>query len=223
MTTYPNEVLHVCSSEVHYELIERGQDDIVPDIRLLDVGERDRYDRLKLPQKQLEFLTGRTLLKHTLADRLGIDPQAVSLVLTATGKPYLRDAMHQEIPRFNLSHANGRYLLGLSDYPIGVDIELVRPITFAQVSPFLHPAELYELLQPPEAERARSFFRLFTAKEAFIKATDKRWPLDSIAFSLHNQRWELTSPTVHSFDFFTYEQNCYCSTVCVNRSSVVAP
>lgn len=223
MNIQSTELFDARSPEVHYELMERDQADIVPDIRLLDAGERARYDRLKLPKKQLEFLTGRTLLKHTLADRLGIDPHAVSLALTATGKPYLCDTMHQEMLHFNLSHANGRYLIGLSDCPIGVDIELIRPITFAQVSPFLNPTELYQLLQTPETERARSFFQLFTAKEAFIKATDKRWPLDSIAFSLHNQRWELTSPAGHSFDFFTYEQDCHCSTICLNRSSVIAP
>ena len=42
------------------------------------------------------------------------------------GKPYFPE--HPEV-HFNISHTNGAVLVGISDQPIGVDIEKVRPVS----------------------------------------------------------------------------------------------
>jgi 4'-phosphopantetheinyl transferase len=201
-----------------YTLIQKQQTQIKPDIRLLDVVEQSRYNRLISPQKQLEFLTGRTLLKTVLADYAGVLPQSVSLTITASGKPYWSPLVNADMPFFNLSHADGRFVVALSRYPVGIDIELVRPMKLEYMRPFLSIGEYKSLLNVPESMRSVLFFRLFTAKEAFLKATDKRWALDDISFILENQHWQLGTPQ-GTFQFYGSESKDCFITVCLDRSA----
>jgi 4'-phosphopantetheinyl transferase len=45
---------------------------------------------------------------------------------TSMGKPYFPE--HPEV-HFNISHTSGAVLVGVSDHPIGVDIEKIRPVS----------------------------------------------------------------------------------------------
>jgi 4'-phosphopantetheinyl transferase len=201
-----------------YQIVMKEQYEIIPDLSLLDTTELARYQRLLRPQKQLEFLTGRTFLKQMLADCLGLAPNVISLSVTDTGKPYLPALAETRFPYFNLSHSDGHYLVGLSRFPIGVDIEAPRPIELHQVQPFLSTDEFRQLDLLPQLQRSAAFFRLFTAKEAFLKATDMRWKLDEISFHLENQHWKLNAP--HGpFQFYqTHYRGC-CVAVCLDATS----
>ena len=45
---------------------------------------------------------------------------------TSMGKPYFPE--HPEV-HFNISHTSGAVLVGVSDHPVGVDIEKIRPVS----------------------------------------------------------------------------------------------
>ena len=45
---------------------------------------------------------------------------------TSMGKPYFPD--HPEV-HFNISHTSGAVLVGVSEQPIGVDLEMIRPVS----------------------------------------------------------------------------------------------
>ena len=96
-----------------------------------------------------QFLLSRALLAFALEETLGTVP---ALAKTAAGQPYF-----PEWPGLflSLSHTEGAALLALSDAPMGVDIERVRPI-------------------PPRlgrdfAGREETFWRRWTAAEAAAK------------------------------------------------------
>ncbi|GAB3953496.1 hypothetical protein GCM10028805_37330 [Spirosoma harenae] len=198
-----------------FTLVKKEQPEIRPDFDLLDTEEQTRYQRYLSPQKRLEFLTGRTFLKRVLAEYLDIPPPSILLSLTATGKPYLGPVVGTNLPFFNLSHAAGHYLIGLSNHPIGVDIEPYRSIDLTRFRHFISPDEFEQLMELPENERSTLFFRLFTAREAFLKATDKRWSLDAIQFQLKNQDWHLTAPK-NTFQFAQTDYEGCCITVCTD-------
>lgn len=200
-----------------FTLFKKAQHEIQPNLALLDPAERTRYQRLLSPQKQLEFLTGRTWLKHVMADYLKVAPPAISLSLTATGKPYLPEPGSHG-PFFNLSHADGHYLIGLSNHPIGVDLEPYRPVNLVRFQNFISSGEMGQLIGLPEPQRTRLFFRLFTVKEAFIKATDKKWALDTIQFQLVNGQWQLTAPD-NPFQFTQIDDDGNCIMVCWHTSA----
>lgn len=200
-----------------YQLIAKKQAEIQPDIDLLDEGERNRYERYVSPQKKQEFLAGRTLLKQTLGAYLGLPSRSVTLTITANGKPILPIQADLNPPFFNLSHAQGNYLVGVSQYPIGVDIEVPRSVILSEVRHFLTSGEYTQLKSIPNALFTDLFFRLFTAKEAFLKATDKRWTLDAVEFQLGQQQWKLVAPG-GSFRFYlSAYRGCY-TAVCLDLS-----
>ena len=87
-----------------------------------------------------------------LRERYGIF--APKFTRNAHGKPSLCGAP----PFFSLSHTGGRTFAAFSDADVGLDAEWRgRPIPLAV------------LRRLSEAEREEDFFRLWTAKEAFVK------------------------------------------------------
>ncbi|GAB3510764.1 4'-phosphopantetheinyl transferase superfamily protein [Spirosoma knui] len=197
-----------------YVLVCKPQHEIIPDTRLLDAGEQTRYQRLRSPQKQLEFLTGRTLLKQELATYLGVAARSVFLATTTTGKPYLPAVYGSQRPHFSLSHANGWYGVGVAARPIGIDLEAKQNIDVTLFQHVLTQEERKALLTVPESIRSDRFLRLFTAKEAFLKATDKRWSLSEIQFVPDGAAWRLHLPA-EPYQFYQLEEPNYWLTVCL--------
>lgn len=204
---------------MNYELIIKEQEEITPDLTLLDTSELDRYQRFTNPQKKLSFLTGQTVLKQVLANRLGISPASVSFALTPMGKPYLPALAETTMPFFNLSHSEGHYLIGLASCPIGVDMELPKSIDLTNVRHFLTPHEYEQIKVLPKSLHSSIFYRLFTTKEAFLKATDKWWALDTVRFQLENHHWALTSPG-ESFQFYQRDYKGHYIAVCLDMTVI---
>lgn len=73
------------------------------------------------------------------------------------------------VPFFNLSHSGDLVMLAISDTPVGCDIERLHKTI---LSPHVfHPQELAHLRSLPQGDiQNREFLRLWTAKEAFLKA-----------------------------------------------------
>lgn len=199
---------------MQYTLYQKNQEEIALDPGMLDAGERERFQRLIDPERQAEFLAGRCFLKEVLSTHLGVPARAVSLSVTASGRPYLPAVYGSEVPHFSLSHAAGRYLVGLSPYPVGVDIEPFRELSARQLHPFLSLQEQEHLLGLAEAEQPVQLLRLFTMKEALIKATDRRWGLDEISFAYKNEGWILEKPT-GAFSFHFVEEAGFFWAVCL--------
>lgn len=93
-------------------------------LELLPPARQERLLRLRQPQKRREPLCAYLMLRRALRERLGwreLPPMAC----TSLGKPYFPG--HPDV-HFNLSHTDGAVLAGLSDRPLGVDIEKIRPV-----------------------------------------------------------------------------------------------
>ena len=73
---------------------------------------------------------------------------------------------------FNLSHSGDLAALAISQTgPVGIDIEAIRPVEALDLAGrFFAVAEQAALIALPEGERLAGFFRLWTAKEAIVKA-----------------------------------------------------
>ena len=109
------------------------------------------------------------------ADR-GI-PADAEIVKTVLGKPYLK-----EFPgvQFNLSHSGPYGVCAISSAPVGVDVELVRPLRQDVAKRFFTETEQGWLTQRPPKE----FFYLWTRKESFSKALGKGLTLPMHSFSV---------------------------------------
>ena len=79
-----------------------------------------RLEQTRSPQQRMEVLCAYGLLRLALGEE-GLP----AIALGERGKPFFpeRPDLH-----FSLSHTEGTALVGLSDRPIGVDIEKLRPL-----------------------------------------------------------------------------------------------
>lgn len=112
----------------------------------------------------------RTQLPVLLQKHFGITNSAV--IQRPDGKPALKDGA----AFFNVSHSGDRLAIALSDREIGVDMEQYgRPIS-DRLRRYCLTAE--ELARTPP-EDARSFIKIWTAKESYIKlyGTGLRQPM----------------------------------------------
>ncbi|MBL4755961.1 MAG: 4'-phosphopantetheinyl transferase superfamily protein [Flavobacteriales bacterium] len=189
-----------------FVLIHKRLEDITTDIDLLDEVELVRHDRYLDPEKKIEFLAGRCLIKEVLGELLGRPPDTINLSMTESGKPYYKQE-GEELVHFNLSHTQKDFTLGVSLKPIGVDMEPEKDnISLDSMRTFLADDELQQLKSMPDSEQSNQVLKLFTAKEAFIKATDKRYGLDEIVFKCTNGCWDLKAPTCDCLiEHSTYE------------------
>ena len=116
------------------------------------------------------FTVGRGALRSLLARYVGACPSQLELGYAPQGKPLL---LGHDLP-FNVAHSHGLALVAIAPgRPVGVDLERVRdlPAATAIAERFFSPAERARLAAAPPVLRMAQFLRLWTRKEAYLKAT----------------------------------------------------
>jgi 4'-phosphopantetheinyl transferase len=155
---------------------------------VLDRPERDRADRFLRPADRARYVASHAALRRILAEPLDCDPAEIRFATGAGGKPALAGSAQGAL-NFNLSHSGARALIGLAPAAaIGVDVELIRPISDAGQIARTHFAadEASSLLALPPDEIECVFYGLWTRKEAVVKAlgTGLSLPLDRFSVTL---------------------------------------
>jgi len=139
-------------------------------------------------------LKTKAFLQQILSSYLDIPPTQIRFAKTLNGKPYLKDRRLRTL-QFNVSHSHGAMVCVVSyGEALGVDIEYpARKNRLEEISQrFFHPQEIQQLQAfTDEAQRRELFFKLWTSKEAYIKAiglTIGTASLDEVAFSYQNRQ-----------------------------------
>ena len=153
----------------------------------LSGDERERACRFKFDRDARRFMVARSALRRVLGGYLGLAPHGVAFTYGAHGKPALDG--NRAALSFNLSHSGDVAVVAVGwDRAVGVDVEQYRPLPdlAALAARSFAPRERAVLDALPEAERPAAFFRCWTRKEAFIKATGQglAQPLDAFVVSL---------------------------------------
>jgi 4'-phosphopantetheinyl transferase len=157
---------------------------------LLDDAERSRAARFVHASDRHAFIAAHALLRVMLSQAApGTAPQDWRFVSNAHGKPSLHP--DHGLPRlvFNLSHSRGAVACGIAPgCPIGVDIEDAARTGdhLAIAQSFFATSEVALLRAAAEADRPALFIRLWTLKEAYIKACGQglSMKLDGFAVTL---------------------------------------
>ncbi|MFI1357770.1 4'-phosphopantetheinyl transferase family protein [Streptomyces sp. NPDC020898] len=142
---------------------------------VLDPSERQRCGKLSSPGSRVRFTVSHGAARCVLARYLGIRPHNIRTTTSRWGKPEL-DGI-KPILRFNLSHVDGIALLAIArTREIGVDIERRRDAEFVSAVSARHFArnEARWLAATPCGRREAVFLRLWTRKEASVKAVGGR-------------------------------------------------
>ena len=136
--------------------------------------EKARAARLKVAKARAQFIITRAVLRQLLANYLGIAPRALAFTAGPRGKPALSPDWQQRRVEFNVSHAADYALLALGlGHRLGVDIESVaRQVDHrALANRFFSAQEQAALKKLPEEAACAAFYRVWSRKEACLKAT----------------------------------------------------
>jgi 4'-phosphopantetheinyl transferase len=140
---------------------------------LLNSKEKARAERFYFPRDRRRFSQFRGFLRFLMGQYLQEPPERISLETNPNGKPFL--SPQKGIPKifFNLAHSEDLALFAFTTVgDLGVDVEKLKdPYDGEKLAErYFSPQESGYLSSIPQNERAMAFFRLWTLKEAYLKA-----------------------------------------------------
>lgn len=133
-------------------------------------AEHARAGRMRLTARACQFLAARGIVRTVLGAYVAIDAAGLPLGVGAHGKPFVD---LPEAPAFNVTHSGERLIVAVTaSFAVGVDVERVDPRLDVEAiaSRFLPGDETAELLALPPVVRNVAFLRLWTRREALLKA-----------------------------------------------------
>lgn len=134
---------------------------------ILAPDELERAGRFRFDKDRARFTAARGILRVLLGRYLDAEPRTVKLRYSEHGKPGVENLS------FNLSHSHEAALYAVTrSRALGVDLEYIRHgFAWEPVArDFFLPQEVAAIWRMPPPLRARSFFALWTRKEARMKA-----------------------------------------------------
>jgi 4'-phosphopantetheinyl transferase len=132
----------------------------------LDSGELAQADRFHFAADRDRFAVTRSVLKRLLQQRRA---GAVEFIFNRWGKPALADGE----PHFNVSHSGDYALIAIAPgVEVGIDVEyLARPLRIEELARSVFAPGEFEIFSRLDGPRRdRFFFRVWTCKEAVMKA-----------------------------------------------------
>lgn len=183
----------------------------------------ERAGRARVCRKEADAarIAGAGWLLDFALTKENIPPSSRVFSKNEWGKPFLKD-----LPlAFSLSHAGHFAACAVSSSPLGVDIESAR-CTMALAERHFHPDELSYLNSLPAASQPDALLRLWTAKEAFLKALGRGLSLPLASFSVELEEKKATlhqtlSPLPFSLHEYLLDDARLCLCACAPRPEAI--
>ena len=146
--------------------LDVGANDLESFWLLLSPAERARADRFRTGPRE-RYVAARGQLRRILSSYLEVSPAALAFGSGPHGKPVLEHG-----PRFNLSHSAALGICAVSPgREVGVDLEALRPVPEAEaIAERWMGRDARAALEADGQDRAVTFMRLWTRREAYLKA-----------------------------------------------------
>ncbi|MCL2874342.1 MAG: 4'-phosphopantetheinyl transferase superfamily protein [Defluviitaleaceae bacterium] len=108
------------------------------------------------------------IVSEIACEKLGLKPDEIVFLADENGKPYLKNAPEFH---FNISHTNSAVAAAISNKPIGVDIELIKPENsrLMNVAKKMFLPDEFEYITAQDDGANKRFFEIWTRKEAYAK------------------------------------------------------
>ena len=156
---------------------------------ILSSDEIERANRFYFERDKNRFTIARGTLRKILSRYLNIEPKKLQFYYSDRGKPYLINTSIL----FNLSHSQDLALYAITQVNlIGIDLEYIRPMNDAEslAKRFFSPQEYNLISQLPPQKQQERFFKLWTCKEAYLKATGDGLAggLEKVEISLNQEK-----------------------------------
>jgi 4'-phosphopantetheinyl transferase len=158
----------------------------------LDGAERAKAARFHFDRDRHAYIAAHALARAMLSEAAPLPPAAWRFATGHAGKPEIDPSLGLPGLRFNLSHTRGLVACAVASRDdLGLDVEDLqrREASPGIAERHFAPAEVALLAAAPQADRHETFLRIWTLKEAFVKATG-----DGIGLGLHRFAFTLDPP-----------------------------
>jgi 4'-phosphopantetheinyl transferase len=165
----PDNEVHVWRAD-----LENIREDESRWLELLSSDEKERAGRFHFPADRQRYAASRAVLRMILAGYLDSPARDVAFTYSKKEKPSLSPAHAASRITFNLSHSGGVSLYAVArQRELGIDIEKLGRNSDLQgiARRFFSTCEQQQLAELSGEEKVQAFFRCWTRKEAYIKAT----------------------------------------------------
>jgi 4'-phosphopantetheinyl transferase len=170
---------------------------------------RERIKRFSFFEDARNCLMGDILARVEICRVTGLNNKQLDFAVNQYGKPFLTN---NPLVHHNISHAGPYIACVISDEPVGIDIELIKPIDMKIAERFFTSDETMYILSAQDDIRRQRFFEVWTKKESRIKWAGKNLLKNLPSFSVSN------SPEQYGFFYHRVYSNeevmCY---VCSNK------
>ncbi len=151
----------------------------------LSIEKRERLLKTNIDKLKIRHISGEILAKYVCTMLVGKSFSDIEIVYDAVGKAFYKN----EDIYFNISHSGDYLILAVSDKPVGVDIEKRKNFNFRIAERFFSASEYQWLNAQPKVEFESNFLKIWTAKEAYVKATGRGIAADFTDFSVCGHRF----------------------------------
>lgn len=141
--------------------------------RVLDAAEQAHAVKMTNDLLRKRYVEVHGRLRKVLAQILNEPPEKIRINKAEHGKPYLADNPQLA---FNLSHSAGEMVIAVGwRCQLGVDVEICKPRANLSglVDKCFAEEEAAYWRALPEHQKIMEFYRFWTRKEAFVKATGR--------------------------------------------------
>lgn len=157
---------------------------------MLSDTEKQRAEKYAFDDDRNRFVIGRGALRHLLGSICELPPHLVALTYTKKGKPVLDLPMSysqtaiqnqndifecQRVKSLDFSITHSGQLIGvaISPEPVGLDVEQIREVDHLEsiATDVFSKREFDVFSSLPNNRQSTEFFRLWTKKEAILKAS----------------------------------------------------
>lgn len=148
----------------------------------LSAAETKRVSTLKHAKKRRDLERSLIAVRQALAELTGTTASEIAIAHDPQGAPSLSSSPGL---RLSISRTTGWSALALSPLTVlGVDIELVRAIDWTAMQNMVCTVEEMALLSTLDAYALPAFYRLWTGKEAIMKAAGEGFRMNARSISL---------------------------------------
>jgi 4'-phosphopantetheinyl transferase len=142
-------------------------------VTILSPDERERARRYHSTNASLQYIHARCLLREVLSLYLDHNPGDIIFEYSTKGKPHIRGESLDGV-QFNISHSGDAVAIIVSrGRKVGIDVEKIRDdIPDLELAKrFFSYAEAAAISRVHGLKRAEFFLKIWTRKEALLKAT----------------------------------------------------
>ncbi len=135
---------------------------------LLDAQERIRARTLRRTRERTRFMLAHGWMRCRLGEQFGCPAESLRFTTNEHGKPEIEQA---GAPHFSFSASEDQAVIAMAEArPVGIDIECMTGIDVKIMLPMVGHATDNLILDLPGPEQGPAFYRLWTGKEAVLKA-----------------------------------------------------